>query len=165
MKPYIDINTKLRTEAENDFEKYFFKLTKNAAFGKTVENVRKRRDIKSVTEDKRRNQWASEPNYHTANYFSENLTGIEMKKTKVKINKPVYLGMSMLDISKTLMYELWYEYIKPKYQDRAKLCDLNTVTALLFKLKPKVFTKILLMMSKNGLTHLTVMKMIKDHFQ
>ena len=60
-----------------------------------------------------------------------------MKKTKVKINKPKYLGMSMLDISKTLMYELWYEYIKPKYQDRAKLCYLNIVTALLFILNQR----------------------------
>ena len=85
-----------------------------------MENVRKHRDIKLVTTDKRRNQLASEPNYHTTKYFSENLMAIEMKKTKVKMNKPIYLGMSILDISKTLMYEFWYDYIKPKYQDRAK---------------------------------------------
>ena len=75
------MNTKLRTEAKNDFEKDFFKLMNNAVFRKTMENVRKHRDIKLVTTDKRRNQLASEPNYHTTKYFSENLMAIEMKKT------------------------------------------------------------------------------------
>ena len=126
LKPYIDMNTKLREEAKNEFEKDFFKLMNNAVFGKTMENVRKHRDIKLVTTDKRRNQLASEPNYHTTKYFSENLMAIEMKKTKVKMNKPIYLGMSILDISKTLMYEFWYDYIKPKYQDKAKLCYMDT---------------------------------------
>ena len=125
LKPYIDLNTELRKEAKNGFEKDFFKLMNNAVFGKTMENVRKHRDIKLVTTDKRRNQLASEPNYHTTKYFSENLMAIEMKKTKVKMNKPIYLGMSILDISKTLMYEFWYDYIKPKYQDRAKLCYMD----------------------------------------
>ena len=115
------MNTKLRKEAKNDFEKDFFKLMNSAVFGKTMENVRKQRDIKLVTTDKRRNQLASEPNYHTTKYFSGNLMAIEMTKIKVKMNKPIYLGMSILDISKTLMYEFWYDYIKPKYQDRAKL--------------------------------------------
>ena len=126
LKPYIDMNNKLKTEAKNDFGKEFFKLMNNSVFGKTMENVRKHRDIKLVTTDKRRNQLVSEPNYHTTKYFSENLLAIEMKKTKVKMNKPVYLGMSILDISKTLMYEFWYDYIKPKYQDRAKLCYMDT---------------------------------------
>ena len=126
LKSYIDMNTKYRKEAKNEFEKDFFKLMNNSVFGKTMENVRKHRDIKLVTTDKRRNQLASEPNYHTTKYFSENLMAIEMKKTKVKMNKPIYLGMSILDISKTLMYEFWYDYIKPKYQDKAKLCYMDT---------------------------------------
>ena len=87
------MNTILRKEARNDFEKDFCKLMNNAVFGKTMENMRKHRDIKLVTTDKRRNQLASEPNYHTTKYFSENLIGIEMKKTKVKMNKPIYLDM------------------------------------------------------------------------
>ena len=126
LKPYIDMNAELRKEAKNDFEKEIFKLMNNAVFGKTVENVRKHRDIKLVTTDKRRNQLASEPNYHTTKYFSENLMAAEIKKSKVKLYKPIYLGMSILDISKTLMYEFWYDYIKPKYQDRAKLCYMDT---------------------------------------
>ena len=121
LKPYIDVNTKLRKEAKNKFEKDFFKLMNKAVFGKTMGNVRKHRYIKLVTTDKRRNQLVSEPNYHTTKYFSENLLVIEKKKTKVKMNKPVYLGMSILDISKTLMCKFWYDYVKPKYADRAKL--------------------------------------------
>ena len=84
LKPYIDMNTKLRKEAKNEFEKDFFKLMNNSVFGKTMENVRKHRDIKLVTTDKRRNQLVSEPNYHTTKYFSENLIAIEMKKNKSK---------------------------------------------------------------------------------
>ena len=126
LKPYINVNTKLRTEAKNDFEKDFFKLMNNAVFGKTMKNVRKHRDIRLVTTDRRRIQLTSESNYHTTKYFSENLMATEMKKAKVKMNKPIYLGMSILDISKTLMYEFWYDYIKPKYQDRAKLCYMDT---------------------------------------
>ena len=91
-----------------------------------MENVRKHRDIKLVTTDKRRNQLVSEPNYHATKRFSETLLAIEMKKIKVKMNKSVYLGLSILEISKTLMYEFWHDYIKPKYQDNAKLCYMVT---------------------------------------
>ena len=84
-KPYIEMNTKLKTEAKNDFEKQFFKLMNNSVFGKTMENVRKHRDIKLVTTDKRRNQLVSEPNYHTTKWFSDGLIAIELKKIKVKM--------------------------------------------------------------------------------
>ena len=93
----------------------------NAVFRKTMENVKNHRDIKLATTDEKRNKLVSEPNFHTIKYFSENLLEIEMKKTKVKINKSVYLGMSILDIRKALMYKFWYDYVKPKYGDRAKL--------------------------------------------
>ena len=104
----------------------------NSVFGKTMENVRKHRDIKLVTTDVKRNKLVSEPNYHTTKRFSENLLAIEMKKTKVKMNKPVYLGMSILDISKTLMYEFWYDYIEPKYGDTAKLCYMDTDSFVIY---------------------------------
>ena len=91
-----------------------------------MENVRKHRDIKLVTTDERRNKLVSEPNYHTSKYFSENLLAIEMRKTKILMNKPVYLGQTILDISKTLMYEFWYDYTKPKYDGKAKLCYMDT---------------------------------------
>ena len=105
------MNTKLRTEAKNDFENDFFKLMNNAVFG----------------------QLASEPKYHTPKYFSENLMAIEMKrKTKVKMNKQIYFGMSILDINKTLMYEFWYDYVKPKYGDRANLCYAGTDSVFIY---------------------------------
>ena len=116
----------MRKKAKNDFEKDFFKLMNNAVFGKTMENLRKHRDIKLVTTDKRRNRLVSEPNYHTTKWFSENLLAIEMKKTKVKMNKPICLGLSILEISKILMYKLWYDYMKPKYGDNLKLCYMDT---------------------------------------
>ena len=99
----------------------------NSILRKTMENVRKHRDITLVTtEEEKRSKLVSEPNYHTTKHFSKNLLAIEMKKTKVKMNKPVYLGMSILEISKTLLYEFWYDYIKPKYKDEAKLCYMDT---------------------------------------
>ena len=100
LKPYIDMNTELRKLSKNDSEKDFFKLMNNAVFGKTMENIRKHRDIKFVTTDKKRSKLVSEPNYHTINYISEGLSIIEMNKTKVKMNKPIYLGLSILEISK-----------------------------------------------------------------
>ena len=121
LKPYIDMNTKKRMEAKNEFEKNFFKLMINSVFGKTMENLRKHRDIKLVTTDEKRSKLISEPNYHTTKRFSESLLAIEMKNTKVKMNKPVYLGMPILDISKKIMYKFWYDYIKPKYEDRAAM--------------------------------------------
>ena len=134
------MNTNLRKEAKNDFEKEFFKLMNNSVFGKTIENVRKHRDIKLVTTEDKRIKLVSEPNYHTTKRFSENLLAIEMKKAKVKMNKPVYLGMSILDISKTLMYEFWYEYIKPKYKDNGKLCYMDT-DSFIISIKTEDFYK------------------------
>ena len=112
----------------------------NAVFGKTMENVKKHRDIKLVTTDKRRNRLVSEPNYHTTKWFPENLLAIEMKKTNVKMNEPVYLGLSILEISKTLMYELWYDYMKPKYGDDVKLCYMDTDNFIMH-IKKKDFYK------------------------
>ena len=126
LEPYIDMNTKLRKAGKNDFEKYFFKLMNNSVFGKTMENIRKHRDIKLETTGKKRSKLVSEPNYHTFNLIGEDLSIIEMKKTKVKMNKPIYLGLSILEISKILMYEFWYDYMKPKYGNDVKLCYMDT---------------------------------------
>ena len=118
LKEYIDVNTELRKKTTNDFEKDFFKLMNNAVFGKTMENVRKHRDIKLVK--------VSEPNFHTMKLIDNNLAIIEMRKVKVKMNKPIYLGLSVLKISKITMYEFWYDYVKIKYQGKARLCYMDT---------------------------------------
>ena len=139
LKKYIDMNTELRKKASNDFEKDFFKLMNNAVFGKTMENVRKHSDIKLVKADKR-NKLVSESNYHTMKLISENLSVIEMKKVKVKMNKPIYLGLSILEISKIIMYEFWYDYVETKYGDMVKLCYMDT-DSLIMNTKTKNFYK------------------------
>ena len=97
-----------------------------------MENVRNHRDIKLVTSGKGRKRLVSEPNYHSCKKVSDHLRAIEMKKTRVKMNKPLYIGMSILDISKTLMYNSWYDYFKPKYGDRAKLCYTDTDSFIIY---------------------------------
>ena len=126
LKPYIDMNIGLRKAAKNDLEKDLFKLMNNSVFRKTMENIRNHRDINLVTTDKKRSKLVSEPDYHTINLISEDLSIIEMKKTKVKMNKPIYLGLSILEISKILMYEFWYDYMKPKCGNKVKLCYMDT---------------------------------------
>ena len=91
-----------------------------------MENVRKHRDIKLIKTDKKRNKLVSEPNFHTMKLIDDNLAIIEMKKVKVKMNKPIYLGLSILDISKITLYEFWYDFIKSKYESNAKLCYMDT---------------------------------------
>ena len=140
LKKYINFNTELRKNALNDFEKDFFKLMNNAVFGKTMENVRKHRHIKLVKTDKKRNKLVSEPNYHTMKLTDDNLAIIEMRKVKAKMNKPIYLGLSILDISKITMYEFCYDYVKSKYEDKARLCYMDT-DSFVINIKTKDFYK------------------------
>ena len=126
LKPYIDLNTKLRTKAKNDFEKDFFKLMNNSVFGKTMENIRNRVDICLVTNEDQARKLISKPNYKHRTIFCENLTAIHMKKTRLLFNKPVYLRMCILDLSKTLMYDFHYNYIKQKYEENAELLFTDT---------------------------------------
>ena len=140
LKEYIDVNTELRKKATNDFKKDFFKLMNNVVFGKTMENVRKHRDIKLVKTDKKRNKLVSEPKFHTMKLIDNNLAIIEMRNVKVKMNKPIYLGLSILDISKITMYEFWYDYVKSKYEDKARLCCMDT-DSFVVNIKTKDFYK------------------------
>ena len=112
----------------------------NAVFGKTMENARKHRDIKLVKTDHRRNKLVSEPNYHSMKLIDDNLAIIEMRKVKVKMNKPIYLGLSIHDISKKTMYEFWYDYVKNKYDSRANLCYMDADTFVI-NIKTKDFYK------------------------
>ena len=124
--------------------------------------MRKHRDIKLVTTDEKINKLVSEPNYHTTKRFSENLLAIEMKKN-VKMNKPVYLGISILDISKTLMYKFWHDYIKPKYEDRSKLCYTDTDSFIIHIITEDFFVDI--SDDVEWWFDTSMMKMIKDLFR
>ena len=112
----------------------------NSVFGKAMENVRNHKDIKLVVTNETRKKLVSEPNYHSSKSFSDNLMAIEMKKTKVFMNKPIYLGQAILDISKTLMYEFWYDYLKPKYKDKVNYF-IWILIVLSYTLRLKIFTK------------------------
>ena len=105
---------------------------KNAVFGKTMENVRKQRDIKLLKTERRRLYLLSEPNFYTAKFFTEYLLAIEMKKTEIVMNKPFYLGLSILELCKILMYEFQYDYVKPKYDEKAKLCYMDTDSFIIY---------------------------------
>ena len=126
MKQYIDLNTDLRAKAKNEFEKEFFKLMNNSVYGKTIENLRKRVDITLVNSKKKAKRLTAKPNFKKCTIFTENLCAIEMRKTQIYFNKPVYLGMCILDLSKTLMYDFHYNYIQSKYNERAKLLFTDT---------------------------------------
>ena len=122
------MNTDLRKDAKSDF----FKLMNNTVFGKTMENIRNHRDIKLVTSGKQRSILASEPNYHLSKCISKDLMIMEMRNVEVKMNMSMYLGQAILDISKTLMYEFWYDYIRPKYKEKARRCCMDTNGFVMF---------------------------------
>ena len=131
IKPYTDFNTKLRTAATNDFEKDFFKLMNNSVFGKTMENIRKHRNIKLVTNKDKYLGTIMKPNFKSGVLLGENLMGCQIGLTKVVMKKPVYLGQTILDLSKIVMYEFHYDYMKPKFKD-FQLCYMDTDSLVYF---------------------------------
>ena len=140
LKPYIDKNTNLRTQAKNNFEKDFFKLMNNSVFGKTMENIRNRVNVKLVDTGEQFKKLTAKPNYESRKIFNENLVSVHMKKTSLTMNKPVYLGMSILDLSKTVMFDFHYKYIKPKYGKQAKLLFTDT-DSFLYEIQTEDFYK------------------------
>ena len=140
MKKYIDLNTKLRAGAKSDFEKDFFKLMNNSVFGKTMENIRNRVDISLVNSEKKAKKLAVKANFKHCTIFSEHLCAIDMKKKNLAFNKPVYLGMCILDLSKTLIYDFHYNYMKLKYGEKAKLLFTDT-DSLAYEIETKDFYK------------------------
>ena len=140
MKSYIEMNTNLRTKAKNNFEKDFFKLMNNSVFGKTMENIRNRVNVKLVNTEEKLKKLSAKPNYKSCKIFNENLISVHMKKTSLTMNKPVYLGMCILDLSKTIMYDFHYNYIKPKYGVKAKLLFTDT-DSLMYEIETEDFYK------------------------
>ena len=126
LKQYIDFNTEKRTNAKNAFEKDFFKLMNNSVFGKTMENIRKRVDVRLVTDENKLLKMAAKPTYVSSKIFNENLVAVHKIKETLTLDRPAYLGMCILDLSKTLMYDFHYNYIKQKYDSKAKLLSTDT---------------------------------------
>ena len=140
MEPYIRKNTELRKATFKNFEKDFFKLMNNSVFGKTIENIRKRQDIKLVDNRKTALKFSKRPNFERATIFDKHLIAIHMKKTKVYFNKPVYVGQAILDLSKTLMFDFHYNYIKDKYVTKAELLFTDT-DSLMYSIQTEDFYK------------------------
>ena len=140
MKPYIDKNTNLRAKAKNNFEKDFYKLMNNSVFGKTMENIRNRVDVKLVNNKNKLRKLVAKPNFKSCKIFNENLVSVHMKKTSLTMNKPVYLGICILDLSKTIMFDFHYQYIKSKYGDKAKLLFSDT-DSLMYEIQTEDFYK------------------------
>ena len=126
LKEYIDFNTEKRTNAKNAFEKDFFKIMNNSVFGKTMENIRKRVDVRLVTDENKLLKMAAKPTYVSSKIFNENLVAVHKIKETLTLNRPAYVGMCILDLSKTLMYDFHYNYIKQKHDSKAKLLFTDT---------------------------------------
>ena len=126
LKQYIDFNTQKRTNAKNAFEKDFFKLMNNSVFRKTMENIRKRVDVRLVTNEKKLLKMVAKPTYVSSKIFNENLVAVHKIKETITLNRPAYVGLCILDLSKTLMYDFHYNYIKQKYDNKAKLLFTDT---------------------------------------
>ncbi|VDI52955.1 Hypothetical predicted protein [Mytilus galloprovincialis] len=142
LKTYIDLNTRLRAAAKTDSEREFFKLMNNSVFGKTMENIRKRVDVRLVTTEKQALKLVAKPNFDRRVVFTENLVAVHMKKTKLKFDKPIYLGACILDISKLLMYDFHYRFVRKTYGDRARLLFTDT-DSLAYEIQTDDFTRIL----------------------
>ena len=126
MKAYIMLNTRLRKQAKNAFEKDFFKLMNNSVFGKTMENIRNHKNMKLVKSDKKYLKHVMKPNFKDGHPFSKHLFAVETGKREITMNKLVYLGQAIFDLSKTLMYEFHYDYVRLKYGSKVKLCFMDT---------------------------------------
>lgn len=126
MKKYVEFNTVQRKNASNSFEKDFFKLLNNSVYGKTLENVRNRINVRLVQEEKKLRKLISSPAFHAYKIFNENLVGVHMQKISITLNRPIYTGFSVLDISKTLMFDFHYGYILKRYPQKAALLFTDT---------------------------------------
>ena len=117
LKPYIEFNTEKRKNANNDFEKDVYKLMNNAVFGKSMEDKRKHLDFEIVSDETRFMKCVNNPSFKHSHIISDNLVGVEKQKAQLNLDKPIFIGMSILDLSKQHMYKLYYDVMKPKYGD------------------------------------------------
>ena len=140
MESYIRKNTELRKTAANSFEEDFFKLMNDSVFGKTIENIRKRQNVILVDDRSKAAKLTSQPNFDRVTIFDRKLVAVHMKKTEVYFNKPVYVGQAILDLSKTLMFDFHYNYIREKYSNTAELL-FTDIDSLLYLIHTDDFYK------------------------
>ncbi len=126
LKPYIEKNTKLRQESTSELETDFFKLMNNAIYGKTIENVLKRQDINFCTDKKKALKYIKKTNFKRETIFTKNLVAIHLNKLQIKYNKPIYVGFCVLEMSKYIMYDFVYNYLKPKWDERVEIIQTDT---------------------------------------
>ncbi|KAL4127560.1 hypothetical protein QTP88_011727 [Uroleucon formosanum] len=131
LKSYIDFNTNLRSEAKNEFEKEYFKLMNNSVYGRTMMNVRKHVDIRLCSNGSAVEKLITKPNFDRRTIFTENLAAVHMKRTQISFKQPIYIGMCVLDLSKMLMYDFYYNIIKKKYGNRVRLLYTDTDSLIL----------------------------------
>ena len=159
MKCYIDKNTELRAKGKTKFEKEFFKLMNNSVFGKTMENLRKRVSIELVKDAEKAEKLVKQPNFVDVKIFDEFLIAIKMKKTRVVMNKPIFAGMTILDLSKLLMFDFHYGYVKTS--GRKFLSCTQTQIRWCWRLKLKIYSRIFQQMCQSGLTQMIFLQSIQ----
>ena len=127
MKKYINFNTEKRMNAANDFEKDFFKLMMNSVYGKTMENIRKRINVRLVNNAKDFSKYTSKPTYITHKIFGKDYAAIHEIKPVLILNKPIYVGFTFLDLSKWKMYDFHYNLIKKNIDDELFFTDTESL--------------------------------------
>ena len=163
MKPYIMLNTRLTTAAKNEFDKDFFKLINNSVFGKAMENIRNHKNMKLVASEQKYQKYVMKPSFKNGYPFSKDLFAVEMGKTEIKMNKPVYLGQAILDLGKKLMYEFHYYYMRPRYGSKVN-CAIWILRALFTRPGLKIFTGTLQKMWRKGLIRVDIQRMKTGHY-
>ena len=159
LAPYIDFNTQLRMKAKNDFEKDFFKLMNNSMFRRTMENIRKHKDISLMTGQEVYLKRVMKPNFKSRIRFSKNLMGYGMGKISIIMNKPIYLGQAILDLSKIIMYKFHYNYMKPKYSKNLRLCYMD-INSFVYDIRLMISTKTFPVMLMLGSTQVVTFRII-----
>ena len=159
LKDYIDFNTTMRKNANSEFEKDFYKLMNNSVFGKTCENLKNRINVELVNNPIRMKKLCAKPSYKSFKIFNENLTAVHMAKPTLVLNRPIYVGFVVLDVSKLLMYDFHYNYIVKKYGEKAKLLFTDTDSLCYLVLIDDVYQDMM-----NDLHRFDTSDYKKDHF-